>query len=514
MSHGGRTVEGVDEDPGTASEGRAPDGIVRNTTFAFAVQVTVAAFSAVLTLFLVRRLGPDGYGIFALAVAIGILCALLAELGISPATARFVAEGRGDRNAMAGVVASALRLKLPLTTAVACALFAASGPIADAYGHNSLTWPLRGIAIALFGQSIAALLGGSFVAQGRVALNLRVVLSGGLVELSTTVALVLLGAGATGAAFGRAAGWLVAATFAVALTVTSLGRSAVALGAATAGRGRGREIVRYAGALVLVDAAVVLFDQIDAILIGAILGTASVGVFQAPMRLTTFLLYPGYAVANGVAPRLSRGVHHRADASALRLAYRLIVLFQAALIAPVVVWAEPIADLLFGDEFAESADVLRWLAPFVFLSGLAALVSLGANYLGLARRRVVIAVAAVLVNIVLDLALIPTIGVIGAAIGTSVAYTIYVPGHVWLCWRALELDPRDTVVPVLRALAAATIMGGVLLLFGTDELGLWDWLLGAATGTAAYVATLAVTGEVSRTDVDAVRRLALRRRVA
>ena len=126
----------------------------------------------------------------------------------------------------------------------------------------------------------------------------------------------------------------------------------------------------------------------------------------------------------------------------------MIVLFQAALLAPIVVWGGPIAELLFGEEFAESGDVLRWLAPFVFLSGLAPLVSLGANYLGLARRRAPIAIAAVALNIVVDLALIPTIGVIGAAIGTSLAYAVYVPAHVWLCWRELGLALRDAIVPV------------------------------------------------------------------
>jgi O-antigen/teichoic acid export membrane protein len=496
----------VDTEPGIAGERSSGDGIVRNTSFALAVQITVSVFSAALTLFLVRRLGPEGYGVFALAVAIGILATLLAELGISPSAARFVAEQRGDRSAMAAVAAAALRLKLPLTAIVATLLFLAAGPIADAYGHESLTWPLRLIAVALIGQSLAALLGGMFVAQGRVALNLRLVFTGGAVELCTSVTLVLLGAGATGAAFGRAAGWTAAAALAAFLTVRTLGRHAVAV--RSADRAQARQLLRYAGLLAVVDAAVVLFDQIDALLIGGILGASAVGLFQAPLRLTTLLLYPGYAIANGVAPRLSHGVRERANAPALRIAFRVIVLFQAAVLAPIVIWATPITDLLFGDEFSESADVLRWLAPFVFLSGLAPLVSLGANYLGLARFRAPIAIVAVLVNIVLDLALLPTIGVIGAAIGTSVAYMIYVPAHVWFCWRELGLSLAEPLVTVVRALAAACAMGAVLLLFGTDSLSLWAWLGGAVAGGAAYLATLTVTGELTRVDLQALRRLA------
>jgi len=482
-------------------------GIVRNTSFAFAVQITVAAFSAALTLFLVRSLGPEGYGVFALSVAVGIMLALLAELGISSSAARYVAENRGDPSAIAAVLAAALRLKLPLTAVVSLALLLGAGLIADIFDNDSLTWPLRGIAIALFGQSLAALFGGSFIAQGRVALNLRLAFGSGIVELVTTVTLVLVGAGAAGAAFGRAAGYTVGAALGLVFLVRVVGRAAVDLRASPGGRSR--EIIRYARTLAAVDAAVVLFDQIDALLIGALLSASSVGLFQAPMRLTTLLLYPGYALANGVAPRLARGARERPNAEALRAAFRAIVLFQAALLAPIVVWAAPIAQLLFGSDFAASADVLRWLAPFVFLSGLAPLVSLGANYLGLARRRVPVAIAAVLVNIALDLILLPRVGIIGAAIATSVAYALYVPAHVWMCWRALELRLAEAAVTVLRALAAATAMGVVLLLVGTSPLGAVEWIAGLAAGLGAYLATLVLLRELTGGDLSTVRRVAV-----
>lgn len=485
------------------------DGVARNAAYALAVQLTTSAFTATLTIFLVRALGPGGYGVFALAVAIGAMLALLAELGISASGARFVAEHRGDRAAVAALIADAFRLKLALATAVSLLLFASAGPIADAYGHDDLTWALRAIAIAVFGQALMALFGGLFVAQGKVFLNLRLALSEGAIELGTTITLVLLGAGAAGAAFGRATGYVIGAAIAIALTVRSTGRASVAL---RGGSGRSREIARYAGALALVDGAVVLFDQIDALLIGAFLGTASVGLFQAPMRLTTFLLYPGYAIANGVAPRLARRPGRQPNAAALEKATRMIILFQAALIAPLLVWAGPITGLLFGGGYEESADVLRALVPFVFLSGLAPLVSLGANYLGLARRRVPIAVAALGVNFVIDLILIPQIGIVGGAIGTGAGYAIYVPAHLWVCWRALGLEPAPVVATLVRALVAAAAMSGVLLVAGTSRLSLVDWIVGALAGVLVYAAALVATGAVTPVELRTARVLVTRLR--
>ena len=50
-----------------------------------------------LTIVLVRVLGPEDYGVFALALSVASLVFLPADFGISQSTARFVAEHRGER---------------------------------------------------------------------------------------------------------------------------------------------------------------------------------------------------------------------------------------------------------------------------------------------------------------------------------------------------------------------------------------------------------------------------------
>ena len=112
-----------------------------------------------------------------------------------------------------------------------------------------------------------------------------------------------------------------------------------------------------------------------------------------------------------------------------------------------------------------------------------------------------------LVNIVVDLALIPRIGIVGAAIGTSLAYAVYVPAHFWLCWRALELPLRGIVLPLVRSLTAAAVMSVVLLAVGTNSLTLAQWLGGTLLALAAYIATLVATRELSGSDLGAPRRL-------
>src|SRR4051812_30117080 len=97
------------------------DGIRRNAVLSLANQLTSAVFTAGLTFYLVRALGPDGYGLFALAISIGMLATLLADFGVSGSASRFVAEQTGHEDRQFAVVARALRLKLAFVAAVAAA---------------------------------------------------------------------------------------------------------------------------------------------------------------------------------------------------------------------------------------------------------------------------------------------------------------------------------------------------------------------------------------------------------
>jgi O-antigen/teichoic acid export membrane protein len=480
------------------------DSIARNTLFGLATQLTSAAFTAALTLYLVRALGPSRYGVFALALGIGVIVVLASDLGITHSTERFIAERRGDRAAGGAYLADAFKLKLAAAAALCGLLFAAAGPIADAYDDQALAWPLRAMALAVLGQSMLLLFRGAFIALGRVSLTWRVTTLESAVEAGASVVLVVAGAGAAGAAWGRSAGYLLGVAVAIFLALRVFGGRRGLTGVAT--EGRRRQIAAYAAALFVINAAFTLFEQIDVLLIGAIVSTSAVGLFEAPMRIGTFLGYGGQAVAFGVAPRLASGSGERVDVRVFETALRALVLVQAALVAPVLVWASPIVDLALGGEYGQSAGVLRTLAPFVFLSAIATFVTLSVNYLGEARRRIPLVIGAVLVNLIVDLILIPDIGVIGGAVGTDVAFALYVLAHLWLCAGLVGFRALPLLVTTARALAAAGAMSAVLAAFGTSDLSAATLVGGAVLAAAAYSGVLVLTRELTARELLSARR--------
>src|SRR3954454_23060218 len=414
------------------------DSIGRNVGFACAAQLISALATGLLRLYLVRALGPKDFGVLAIAIGLGTLVLLPGDFGVSNSTARFVAEERGRWDVIGAFVRHALQIKLVASGLLSALLFALAEPIASGYGSPGLVWPLRAIAIAVFFQSFMSLFMSLFVALERIALNLQMISTEAITEAAAAATLVLLGGGAAGAAWGRAIGYTVAALLGLLLAVRAIGAHNVRHGQSP---GAGRRIFGYAGALVVIDGAYALMVPIGTLILGALLNERAVGLFAAPARFINFLHYPGLSIASAISPRLARPGGREPDVPALMNGLRWMILLQTVLVAPTVVWARPIADILLGPGYGRSADILALLAPFTFFQGFGPLVSLSVNYLGEARRRGPIALMTLVLSVGLDYLLISQVGLLGAAISTDISYGFYTLRHFLLRTRVGDMAP-------------------------------------------------------------------------
>jgi O-antigen/teichoic acid export membrane protein len=478
-----------------AAKGDQADSIRRNAVFALAVKLSGAFFTGVLTLYLVRALNPSGYGVFTLAVSIGSLMLLFSDFGISASASRFIAERRGDSAGIARILSDAISLKLAGAVAVSAALFAAAGPIADAYGNQDLFWPMRLMAFAVLGQSMLYLFTGFFEAIGRNVIGFRLVTSESAVETVASIGLVALGTGATGATAGRTIGFCFGALLGGLLAIRVVRPARLRVGPRA--QWGYRPIASYAAALLVIEGAFALYAQIDTILIGAIISTTAAGLFGAALKLVLFAQFPGMAFAGGVAPRVARHKDHPPNIDALQSGLGYLILLQFALVPPLLVWAEPLTNIVLGSDYDGSVIALKFLAPYVFLSGISPLLALSVNYFGEARRRVIPAVGTVVLNGILDVILINALGIKGASIATDAAILFYVLAHLRICVLLLGLELSPIVRTFLRCGLAAIAMAAVLLAFGTANLGAVEFVAGAILATGAYLAVLMATRELT-----------------
>lgn len=162
--------------------------------------------------------------------------------------------------------------------------------------------------------------------------------------------------------------------------------------------------------------------RLDVWLVGALAGSREVGLYSVAVSWSEALFYLPTALSTALRPDIVRA--SEADAARRTTAvFRTTMLVTLPLVVLFVVGAPFLCVTIFGDAFAGSVKQLRILAPGAF--GVVAL-KLFANALT-AQRKPMFANAALgvgfLLTIGLDLALIPRLGGVGAAIASTVAYT-------------------------------------------------------------------------------------------
>jgi len=482
-------------------EGVPDAGAARNTILQFATQFVGLVFTGALTLYLVRALGPSGYGIYALAISIAGLLLLPAGLGLPTAVGRFLADHRGDLGQVRAILGLGIRLQTPAAALAGVALFAAAGVVANAFGDPELTWPLRWAAIAVAGQTVFSFLTlvGTSVRQAR--LGLWMALTESAVETVASASLVLAGAGAAGATLGRAIGYGVGAAVGLILTLRMLRRPRG--DRLVRSRLSRRTLMRYAGVMFVVDLSFSALSQLDVLLIGALLSSAAVGAFSAVWRILVVLGYLGVAVSGGVAPRVSLG-GGTPDTRLFSEGIRYLVIVQGLVIAPMLVWSKPIVALLLGPGYGSSIQVLRVLTVVAFVSAPAALISSAVTYLGEGRRRIVVVLGTLALGFLSIYVLVRAVGLVGAAIGDDVIVVVYVSAHLWICSRLITVDLRRLAWSLLRTLTAAGVMSLPLLAMGVDHLDAVQWIIGLVAGGLAYAAVLLITRELSPDELRSV----------
>ena len=109
--------------------------------------------------------------------------------------------------------------------------------------------------------------------------------------------------------------------------------------------------------------------------------------------------------------------------------------------------------------------------------------------------------------------LLPRIGIVAGAIGTSAAYAVWVPAHVWILRQRAGLKLRPLLITIVRTCVAGAAMVGSLALLGSGRVPLPLMLAGLVVGPAAYVVALFAVRELTLRDI-ANLRSAVARRVA
>jgi len=173
--------------------------------------------------------------------------------------------------------------------------------------------------------------------------------------------------------------------------------------------------------------------RLDFLVLGALAGPATLGVYAVASKFAELMRLPASAVNYVLYPRFARSGPAAAGIHARRLLPRAVIL--TVLAAPVLAAVSVVAVPLFGDAFRPAVLPACLLLVGLAVEGAAAVSSAylcgtgrpGVNSWGMGLG--------VIVTVTLDVLLIPTHGAAGAAVASSIAYLVTTGVLTNLTWR-------------------------------------------------------------------------------
>lgn len=232
---------------------------------------------------------------------------------------------------------------------------------------------------------------------------------------------------------------LVAVVCALAVTSGFLRRATPAQVRSAVAEFRNGEWKEVSLALLLVSGLHLVLERTDILMLGVILDTAQAGVYAVANRIAT-VIYFGLSSVNAIAAPLIASLYakrqRRELQSMLRFAARGVLAFTLPLSLVLVIWGR-VALGIFGEEFSAGYSVLVILTVGQLVNALAGPVGLLMTMTGHQRRAAGVLMVTALLNVTLNLILIPIYGIAGAAYATAITTMVWNVIMTFFVWTAL-----------------------------------------------------------------------------
>ena len=375
--------------------------------------------------FFAQSLGPSELGSFFLFQTALYLLTIPADFGIRGGVEKRLSEGMDPGD----ILASAICCKIVTLSIVISLILLLRDAIVRFIGADLVLALILGVILWEFSQLYIQAIRGEM----RVGETAILEFSHQFIWIVAGGILVYFGYGVLGIVYGMLFGLLVASVAAYAVANIPLGKPSNA---------HIHSLVDYAKYHFISESGGQVYEWMDVALIGIFLSSAQVGIYEVAWQVTLVVLIASYSVATTIFPQVSSWSAEAANDRIERLISRTLGVVLAVSIPAFIgatVFSEDILQYLFGAEYVVAAGVLIILmaekvfqsANDVFWRSLNAI-----NRPDLGARATVITV---IVNLVLNLLLIPTYGIVGAACATTFAVITNTLLHGYYLSRFLEV---------------------------------------------------------------------------
>jgi O-antigen/teichoic acid export membrane protein len=386
----------------------------KNTSWLFTEKILRILISFVVTVLLVRYLGPEQFGLLSYAISFYGLFSAISILGLESISIRELVKYPGRRDNILGS-AFLLRLIGGIATIILIALtLFISGEPAD------ISILILIISTSAIFQSFSVI-DYYFRAEVKAKYSVYVMMASVLFTSLLKILLIILEAPLIYFAivfsvefFATAAGFLLVYKHNNFKIINWKFHKETAV-----------NLLKDSWPLILSGLVVAIYTKIDQVMIKNMLDSKELGYYAAAVRLSEAWYFIPVALTNSLFPAIvnAKKLSNKFYFNRIQKLYDILAWMAIIIAVPVSIFSRDIINIIFGNEFLSAAPVLTiyiWAGVAVFLGVASSQYLITENFTKLSFFRTLIGMV---INVILNLVLIPKYGIIGAAYATLISYS-------------------------------------------------------------------------------------------
>ena len=467
--------------------------IAKNASFLMISQAITWGLSFLLTIFLPRYLGPAGIGQLQLALSLWAIVSVITTLGTDKLLMKEIARAPERLNELVSATL-ALRTLLFLLGTLGMVVY-----LQLANYPTQTIWVIWIIGLGSFIGHLAGTYEAILKGLERMEYTSLASIVSAAVVSSLQIGLVFMGYGI----ISIAAAGIIASMASLAIQVYFLRKSySFKL---SVNRSVIRSVLQASLPYFLVSIGMVLYQQVDIIVISLLADEQTVGWYGTATRLFGTLLFIPNVFVIALFPALSRtytGTTNGSNGLAQK-SLNILMLVGIPLGFGMAMIANPLVVLLFGPAFANSGPVLAVLAVLLIVTYMNML--LGFLLISMDRQKTlaVVMIIMTIATIPMDLILVPwTMKTFAnGALGGALSFVIT---EIGIAIAALVLLPRGTFDQENLKVGAKVILAGVVMVAVTWAVRDAFLLIPITVGAVTYGGMIFLLRAIPKDDWDIV----------
>ncbi len=434
--------------------------------------------SYVFRVIIARHFGPDTYGLFSISFMVSGWFVIFSLVGLGEGVIRYISfyRGKNDFLKIKKIFTFALLLTVLLSLFFGVIMYLSAGELATRIFHNNnltLFLQIFSITVPLF--AISQILLGTMKAFEKVSeYSFLINIFNPLIRVIALVTLIFLGFNSSSIGFSVVIGYLLllissyylCRKYAIKYFTNLTNKSSDY-------EGISKELLSYSIPLMFAAFVSSLLGWVDIFSLGYLKNASNVGVYDSALPIATTLTLASFLFVQLFFPIINKEYsknNHNLIKDLSKQVGKWIFILNLPLLFFTIFFPKAMLNILFGAKFISGGYALSILSIGFFFYAQS---EIGLNLLGMIKKskiRFVNILIALVIDAVLNFILIPkpvifsldnSEGIIGAAIATTIGYTIYSILTFAQTYHYLGFLPLKR--KMFGVLFSAFVAGGVLL---------------------------------------------------